>query len=583
MLLSLLFLPLVLGNSVNVTRFDNNLGIYFESIGLMKVATAEWKMIVYYDLHPYWTEIDSFKNGTKTIKRLCSELQAHTACTSLYTHFKHVRDELLQDQTLLYKSRNKRAAINIVGNIAHTLFGVLDSDYAESMSDTINQLNSRDDYAMQLIHNQTSIIDSTINIIKRDEVTMQSRMNHLQKQVDEFLNRIGTTTEQIHVTQLLLSLSAELTLMVSNLQHIQSEIIDVLTDTHHGKISPLLLTPDQLTKEINRIKGHLPSSRTLPFTEDNLTDFYKLMKVKSTIKNQHVLFLIQLPLLDKQQFELFKTTPIPVVINKTMIIIKTEVEYLATNTVRDQYIPFDDHELRECFLTKDNIYLCANKQTRLGIASSVRSCEINLFNGNQSTTCNIIKLQGNIALKQLHNPNQWLYATKLETLMSASCETYLSQFSLKGSGMLTFEPTCIIKNAEITIHGHYFISSIVSTSFPRFGNLSTVVHINEMQKIFNTTPNDVKTQLKELTELQGRLTKENLTYLPSRVRLNSIHHHTISYLALLISITIIIIITWKTKHNRCQKHTISEISTRGNDMQNAELRQQNLDFTVTTT
>ncbi|XP_037930945.1 uncharacterized protein LOC119665771 [Teleopsis dalmanni] len=246
-------MPLVSGNSVNVTRFDNNLGIYIESIGLMKVATAEWKMIVYYDLHPYWTEMDSLNNGTKTIKRLCSELQTHTAY-------------------------------------------------------------------------------STINIIKRDEVTMQSRMNHLQKQVDEFQNRIGTATEQIHVTQLLLSLSAELTLMVSNLQHIQSEIINVLTDTHHGKISPLLLTPDQLTKEINRIKGHLPSSRTLPFTEDNLTDFYKLMKVKSTIKNQHVLFLIQLPLLDKQQFELFKTTPIPVVINKTMIIIKTEVEYLATNT-----------------------------------------------------------------------------------------------------------------------------------------------------------------------------------------------------------------------------------------------------------
>ncbi|XP_037931052.1 uncharacterized protein LOC119665870 [Teleopsis dalmanni] len=274
---------------------------------------------------------------------------------------------------------------------------------------------------MQLIHNQTSIIDSTINIIKRDEVTMQSRVNHLQNEIDEFLNRIGTATEQIHVTQLLLSLSAELTLMVSNLQHIQSEIIDVPSDTHHGKISPLLLTPEQLTKEIKRIKGHLPPSRTLPFTEDNLTDFYKLMKVKSTIKNQHVLFLIQLPLLDKQQLELFKTTPIPVVINKTMIIIKTEVEYLATNTVRDQYIPFDDHKLRECFLTKDNIYICANKQTRLSIASSVHSCEINLFNGNQSTTCNIIKLQENIALKQLHNPNQWLYATKFETLMSASC------------------------------------------------------------------------------------------------------------------------------------------------------------------
>ena len=52
-------------------------------------------------------------------------------------------------------------------------------------------------------------------------------------------------------------------------------------DTQHGKISPLILTPDQLQKETDQIRLHLPPNVHLPAAEkDELLQLFKLMKVK---------------------------------------------------------------------------------------------------------------------------------------------------------------------------------------------------------------------------------------------------------------------------------------------------------------
>ena len=47
----------------------------------------------------------------------------------------------LKDKNLLLKRRAKRGVIKVVGNVANSLFGILDSDYAEQMSTTSHESN----------------------------------------------------------------------------------------------------------------------------------------------------------------------------------------------------------------------------------------------------------------------------------------------------------------------------------------------------------------------------------------------------------------------------------------------------------
>ncbi|GBP17501.1 Envelope fusion protein [Eumeta japonica] len=105
---------------------------------------------------------------------------------------------------------------------------------------------------------------------------------------------------------------------------IETELVAALTHSNHGKISPLLLTPKQLRREIAKIKGHLPIGLSLP-VED--TELYKMMSVKGAVAQESAIFMIELPLVNQEHFELFKVIFIPTEINYRAIAIKTNAEY----------------------------------------------------------------------------------------------------------------------------------------------------------------------------------------------------------------------------------------------------------------
>lgn len=52
---------------------------------------------------------------------------------------------------ILATGRVKRGAINLIGNVANSLFGVLDSDYAERLSQTIDEIKNNENYLLKLL------------------------------------------------------------------------------------------------------------------------------------------------------------------------------------------------------------------------------------------------------------------------------------------------------------------------------------------------------------------------------------------------------------------------------------------------
>ncbi|XP_058987609.1 uncharacterized protein LOC131806839 [Musca domestica] len=248
--------------------------------------------------------MDGFSTGIGTLQKLCKIAVENRSCEILSENLIQVQKQLESNTLNIFPRRIRRGALNIVGNLAHSLFGVLDSEYAEQMTVTIEKANEDKQHLLDLLKNQTSIIDSTINIIRKDEDTSQRNFGNMQVEMNLLANKVKKEEDVVKTTQSIMFLTSQLMLLSSRLKHIEDNLIDVLTDAHHGRISPLLLTPHQLLQELQTIKAHIPPSRALPVREDNVSDFFKLMKSKGRVIKNHIIFEIRLPLVDLQHFEI---------------------------------------------------------------------------------------------------------------------------------------------------------------------------------------------------------------------------------------------------------------------------------------
>ena len=131
------------------------------------------------------------------------------------------------------------------------------------------------------------------------------------------------------------------------------------------------------------------------------------------------------------------------------------------------------------------------------------------------------------------------------------CGTKIIQHTLQGSGIITLEPSCTLKTSEITIRGHYNVSSSIQSSYPRFSNFTLITNETEHISIISSTNQVLLNHTKQLNELQTQLHKADISTLQTDYHFDKHHHLTISYTALIISATLLICyIIWRIKKRR---------------------------------
>lgn len=183
----------------------------------------------------------------------------------LITKFEQIKKDWLLDSRALFLGGRNKGPIDLVGNSAHSLFGVLDSEYADQMSRTVDQVRDNEANLLKLLKNQISVLDATINIMKH-----YVSLTYVAAHPDD-VNGFKSTK-------------------------IQSSLADVLTDTHHRRINPLLLSPQQVKAEIIKTKTHLRAGLQLSAEQ---WDLYKIVTVRRILTKGYAIFTIKLPLVNR--------------------------------------------------------------------------------------------------------------------------------------------------------------------------------------------------------------------------------------------------------------------------------------------
>lgn len=150
----ILMLPIVLASKqLNITQFDHHPGLYFDGIGKTSIVTEKWHIITFFNLSNHWDQFFVLSKSLESIKVLCNTSSCVASIKEIETQLTQIKmfDEIIKSECQLRElvatehiRRQRRSAIfaplNVLGNIANKLTGVLDNEYAEKMEKVITNI-----------------------------------------------------------------------------------------------------------------------------------------------------------------------------------------------------------------------------------------------------------------------------------------------------------------------------------------------------------------------------------------------------------------------------------------------------------
>jgi len=280
--------PIMAELPVKVGPLPNNTGTYVELRNRIALMSAEWTIISYFDLRLLAQEITAFKQNIEELLTWCLR---GGSCQTIIQVLEQEASELYDGQQLFNHHRQRRGALNLVGNLANGLLGVLDSQYAQNMEEVIRRIQAKELHNTHLLKNQTSILDSTINVMRTSNDEMERRIRHMETRVTDLENTIRTGN--------IAQVSSELTVMAGHIKRTQTAVINIKTGLKRSIVSPALISVSQLQKELINIQAHLPKGRRLPVTHQTLHDIYQVMVSEVQELVNTLIIHTKIPLVEK--------------------------------------------------------------------------------------------------------------------------------------------------------------------------------------------------------------------------------------------------------------------------------------------
>lgn len=212
-------------------------------------------------------------------------------------------------------------------------------------------------------------------------------------------------------------------------------------NTFHNSI----VDPENILNEITNISTHF-KKRKFPFepTLDNVILLEKVTEVKSYVKNDKIIFILEIPIVEIESYDYYRLYPLPTCTLNTFKTIIPHSKYLITNK---QHYAFSD---TNCLEIKSGDFLCRELHTT-NIKSTGAPCEIELlkYSTNVSTCEQIPVIIEDIQIEKIKE-NQWIVITPHSVVAIKKCKDNSENIPLNGSYLIELNSDC-----EVTIEDNY--------------------------------------------------------------------------------------------------------------------------------
>lgn len=199
---------LVNSKPFEVVQLKSSQGILVEDMGTAATYNSIWKVVTYIIPPQLEDNISYLKQCDDILVDLCKEEKINplTVCNYWHSIFKQnlnrIEEHLLEINTFVNKSRQKRGLLNIIGRFSKCLFGTMDDADSEKIFKKLNSLGESTKINLDFVEKQLTLIQSNFDELSKpleslieDQVSLAKDLEYLKKDVEK--NRQITKINEI--------------------------------------------------------------------------------------------------------------------------------------------------------------------------------------------------------------------------------------------------------------------------------------------------------------------------------------------------------------------------------------------------
>lgn len=467
---------------VDVTNFKDKAGVFFEEVATVGLTKSSWNIVVHINITEYTESIAGLDAAMEDINIMVGK-QPVVLQLRIFQRLQEAYERLMNRNELIISTatnqRKRRSALPFMGGIFHSLFGLMDEEHAEALSEKIKTNEENEHFLLSHLRNQTSIQDITLHVIKeqnrvisKNMETFRDNFKQIEKTVDILENREATVLQLTNMLD-----------TVESIEETQKDLISAMTQTK-GSFIHEILRVKTFKQQINFIKSKI--SRNLCLPSENLMELAKLAYVSTRPTTEFILFNIRIPLINADRFTAYAVQTYPIFHDGHSIKLQPRNNYVLVDERKAMFYSLKEENFGHC-QTLEDLTVCPQIHPIYNTRET-KECEILLFlkPSVMPEKCEIeIKMFTNF-WKQLHAQNSWIFSLTRGTVTEIKCHGKRQNVIIRGQGLLRMQPGCSLETEEMQLWAYEAYNSDISYILPRF-NISTYMpptnHINLQTEI----------------------------------------------------------------------------------------------------
>jgi hypothetical protein len=323
---------------VVITPLENN-------PGLLPFKLGKAKLIDYEHIFIHVIELDKIGESIRTIikqKDHMNKLENMYKQIEFDNHIHYYKrryissniENIIKRYNSLTSKRFKRGLVNELGSIIKRISGNLDYNDAIRYDSAIDNLTNNQDVIKNKINKDISINKQALYEINVTLSGLIENQYHIQNSIN-ILNNMSSKYDAHYRKRLYLdSIYLELNNNIEIITKLLTDLDNILAFTKLGVCHHEIVTISNIQSMVEVLESNYSNDMLVPIQPNELREYYEIIKTGSYFKENTIVIVLKVPILNPESYILYKLYPAPTIHHTVLIPHKP---YIVTNGNKYSY------------------------------------------------------------------------------------------------------------------------------------------------------------------------------------------------------------------------------------------------------